>query len=363
METKDQKKTVTGRSPVQIWEAGHYGQRSSVFGPQRVRSLRSSDIYGLEKQYKRSLELVSMVFCSEDSARMLEFLRLKELEGMSTTRRLKYYAALKVFRRVCERLVDCERQHLEEFLLLLRNEYKTTSQETNWYCCKKFFQWLGKGKLFDDLHPMFKGRGMKLPEELLTREEVERLINSARTLRDKAMIAVLYESGARIGEIVTLQRKHVSFDEYGAVVIVNGKTGMRRVRLVESAMILAELLDSLPRAPETTLWSNEFGERLHYRSAYKMLKKLMNECSVNKNIYPHLFRHSRATHVADKLTEAQMKIYFGWSGRSDVPSVYVHLSGRDVEEAILRMYGVFKNPQTVDTGSWTLRSEPYPTCL
>jgi integrase len=64
-------------------------------------------------------------------------------------------------------------------------------------------------------------------------------------------------------------------------------------------------------------------------------------CSVNKNIYPHLFRHTRATHLVDKLTEAQMKIYFGWSGRSEVPSVYVHLSGRDVEEAILRMYDIY----------------------
>jgi len=342
---------------VQIWEAGHYGQRSAVLGPQSVSSLQSSeggrkprDIYGLEKQYKRSLELISRDFCPEDSARILEFLRLKELEGLSTARRLKYYAALKVFRRVCPRIVECDRHHLEEFLLLLRNEYKITSQETNWYCCKKFLQWLEKENLFDKLRPMFKGRGMKLPEELLTREEVERLIASAQTLRDKAMIMVLYESGARIGEIVTLQRKHVSFDEYGAVLIVNGKTGMRRVRLVESACILAELVDSRPKTPDATLWANEFDERVHYRTVYKMLKKLMRECSVNKNIYPHLFRHTRATQVADKLTEAQMKVHFGWSGRSDVPSVYVHLSGRDVEEAILRMYGISKS--TLREESW-----------
>jgi integrase/recombinase XerD len=47
-----------------------------------------------------------------------------------------------------------------------------------------------------------------------------------------------------------------------------------------------------------------------------------------------------ATHLADKLTEAQMKIYFGWSEGSDVPSVYVHLNGRDVEEALLRIYSI-----------------------
>jgi len=36
----------------------------------------------------------------------------------------------------------------------------------------------------------------------------------------------------------------------------------------------------------------------------------------------------------------QLRVHFGWSGRSDVPSVYVHLSGRDVEEAILKIYGI-----------------------
>jgi integrase/recombinase XerD len=265
---------------------------------------------------------------------------LKELEGMSTARRLKYYAALKVFLRVCSRLVDCGREDIEEFLLLLRNEYKTSSQETNWYCCKAFLVWLGKEELFNGLKPRFKERGMKLPEELLTREEVELLVKSAKTLRDKALISVLYESGCRIGELVGLLRRHVSFDEYGAVLIVNGKTGMRRVRLVESAFILSEWVDRVPKTPDTPIWPNEFGERLHYRSIYKMIKKLMKGCSVNKNIYPHLFRHTRATHLADKLTEAQMKIHFGWSGRSDVPSVYVHLSGRDVEKAILKLYGI-----------------------
>jgi len=303
--------------------------------------LRSTDIYGLERQYDRSLELISRDFSSEDASKITRFLRVKELEGMSTARRLKYYAALKVLKKACGELVNCQRENIEEFLLVLRNEYKVSSQETNWYCAKKFLEWLGKGELFKELNPSFKGKGMKLPEELLTREEVKRLINAANGLRDKALIAVLYESGARIGEVITLQRRHVSFDVYGAVLIVNGKTGMRRVRLVESAIILAEWVDRLPKTADSPVWPGKDGSRLHYRTVYKTLKRLMKRCSITKNIYPHLFRHTRATHLADKLTEAQMKIYFGWAGDSDVPSVYVHLSGRDVEEAILRLHGLY----------------------
>jgi integrase/recombinase XerD len=313
------------------------------------------DIYGLAKQLERSCELVERDFCAEDSKRILEFLRLKGLEGLSTARRLKYYAALKVLRRVCPKVVECSRRELEEFLLLLRSEYKTSSQETNWYCVRRFLEWLGKEDLFKGLKPSFKHKGMKLPEELLTREEVERLVAAAHGLREKAMISVLYESGARIGEIVTLQRKHVSFDEYGAVLIVNGKTGMRRVRLVESAPILAEWMDKIEGGADAPVWPKKTGEQLHYRTVYKIMKALVKECSVTKNIYPHLFRHTRATHLADKLTEQQMKIYFGWAGGSDMASVYVHLSGRDVEDAILRLYGIERS--TLREGAWQVGAQ------
>jgi len=54
---------------------------------------------------------------------------------------------------------------------------------------------------------------------------------------------------------------------------------------------------------------------------------------------PHNFRHSRATFFANHLTEAQMKEYFRWTQGSKMAAIYVHLSGRDVDEAILKVYG------------------------
>ncbi|MBN2517730.1 MAG: tyrosine-type recombinase/integrase [Candidatus Altiarchaeota archaeon] len=294
----------------------------------------------------------------EDAVQIRRFLRLKELEGISASQRLKYYAALKVLLKTCPRgLVSATQDDLEEFLLLLRRGYRVSSQESCWYCVKKFLEFLGKGELFKELHPTFKEKGMKLPEELLTLDEINRLVSAACGPRDKALISVLYESGARIGEIVTLQLRHVSFDQYGAVLIVNGKTGMRRVRIVDSAPLLAEWIEKLHyKAPESPVWVNGQGSRVCYRTVHKMLKQLMKKCSVKKNIYPHLFRHTRATHLADKLTEHQLRVYFGWSGRSDVPSIYVHLSGRDVEEAILRLYGIDINQKPVfakKVGAWS----------
>lgn len=64
------------------------------------------------------------------------------------------------------------------------------------------------------------------------------MINTAKHPRDKALIAILYDSGARVGEIAGLLVKHVSFDQLGAVIMVKGKTGMRRVRLVLVELML-----------------------------------------------------------------------------------------------------------------------------
>ena len=56
-----------------------------------------------------------------------------------------------------------------------------------------------------------------LPEELLTEEEVKRLAEAAENPRDRDFILTLYESGCRVGELISLRLKHVQFDNYGAV--------------------------------------------------------------------------------------------------------------------------------------------------
>ena len=77
-----------------------------------------------------------------------------------------------------------------------------------------------------------------------------------------------------------------------------------------------------------------------------MLRKLAEKARVKIN--PHAFRHARATHLASKLTEAQMKELFGWVQSSDMASVYVHLSGRDVDNALLRLHGLTKDKEDKD---------------
>ena len=208
---------------------------------------------------------------------------------------------------------------------------------------KKFFRWLGREELISWLR-CSDVKNRKLPEEILTEEDIKKkMIDAARTPRDRAVISVLYESGCRAGEFLSMRIKNVSFDRYGAVIVVHGKTGYRRIRLVSSVPYLAEWMNSHPfrENPEAWLWIslNNF-RRLPYNSLRTVLRVIAEKAGVKKKVNPHAFRHARATHLANFLTEAQMKEFFGWVQDSDMASVYVHLSGRDVDRAILSLYGV-----------------------
>jgi site-specific recombinase XerD len=102
---------------------------------------------------------------------------------------------------------------------------------------KKFLRWVYNGeppKFVNQMKCSIKNKNKLLPQEVITEQEAINLIKSAGSIRNKALISILYESGCRIGEILTLKMKHVVFDEYGCLMNVNGKTGVRQVRIISS---------------------------------------------------------------------------------------------------------------------------------
>ena len=66
------------------------------------------------------------------------------------------------------------------------------------------------------------------------------------------------------------------------------------------------------------------------------------KAGIEKKVNPHSFRHDRATHLAANFTEQQLKMYLGWSPTSTQPATYVHLSGKNMDDAVLKMYGIKK---------------------
>ena len=171
-----------------------------------------------------------------------------------------------------------------------------------------------------------------------------RMIDAAYTSRDEAEIATIYEGGFRVGEFGGLNVGNITFDRYGAIAIVDGKTGMRRVRLIFAMPYIAKWLEEHPLrdAPRAPLWIKLDGskERMPYSAIYQQLKRIGERAGVHKRVNPHNFRHARSTHLASKLTESQMEEYLGWVQGSKMPLIYVHMSGRDLDADLLRMYGL-----------------------
>ena len=192
-------------------------------------------------------------------------------------------------------------------------------------------------------------KNQKMPEELLTEHELKDLIRACGNIRDKALISVLAESGARVSEIGLMKIKHISFENHGARLSISGKTGARKILVISSSPYLQQWLNCHPlnNQPDAFLWHNPQGKFLCYNRIAAILKRAAKKAGINKRVYLHLLRHSRATQLAGIMSEAAMKQYFGWTQGSDMAAIYVHMSGKDTDEAILRANGieVEKKPQ------------------
>ena len=84
---------------------------------------------------------------------------------------------------------------------------------------------------------------------------------------------------------------------------------------------------------------------MEYACVRKMLILSAKKSNISKRVNPHAFRYARATHLANKFTEARMKEYFGWTQASKMASIYVHLSGRDMDNAVLQLHGIKKEKE------------------
>jgi integrase/recombinase XerD len=179
--------------------------------------------------------------------------------------------------------------------------------------------------------------------ELLTPSEIQLVIETSRSVRDKAFVNVLWEAGARIAEIGNRYLHDVVPAPVGYTLELDGKTGRRSVLVVSSAPLLAQWLNNHPfkTNPDAPLWVHEHAPTprlLMYPAMRKLLNELFRTAGITKRVHPHLFRHSRATYclATGLMTEAQAKAYFGWAPNSDQLATYAHLLASDANAAILR---------------------------
>lgn len=192
--------------------------------------------------------------------------------------------------------------------------------------------------------------------DLITPQDIERLLGVCQSPRDRALISMLWETGARVAELGNLQLKHITRTAHGFTLDLNGKTGHRTPLIVSSAPYLAQWLASHPfrNDPESPLWVlaqyTTTPRHVRYASIRQLLRRYFLRAGITKPFNPHAFRHGRATYVLANsiMSEATAKLYFGWTPDSGMLATYSHLVDQDANNAILRENSMAPEKQIVD---------------
>lgn len=297
---------------------------------------------------------------------ILSFVEKCFAEGIRDKRIYKYIITLPKVLEVLNKDFDkATKDDMQRFVIWLeKSDYAEWTKKDYKIAIKKFYKTMfGDGEEYPDvvkkIKTNMKNRRNKLPEEILTQKDIKKVVEVTWNIRDKALVSVLYESGARISELLALQIKHVTFSDSIAKITVPNfcKTGLRKIPLVTSVPALSNWIENHPfrNNQNSYVWVNLSNSQtpnkpINYGYVNSLLKDLGKKAGVKKPLNPHSFRHARATHLATRLTEAQMKEFFGWTQASEMASIYVHLSGRDVDNAILQIHGLKKPEQSREDG-------------
>lgn len=215
-------------------------------------------------------------------------------------------------------LSDLSRDKIRDFLSSLyitSNNRSTVSRKI--YAIRSFFHYLiqqGKAEKNPmDLISIPKAE-KKLPE-ILTEDEMIRFLDqlpgeSLSEIRNKALFELFYASGLRLSELTNLRRENINFDE--RLVRVLGKGNKERIVPFnrKAGEILKEyilLSDKQYKKESEYIFLNLNGKKISDRGVEKIVKEVFKKIGDSgKNVYPHLFRHSFATHLLQRGVDLRM---------------------------------------------------------
>jgi len=243
------------------------------------------------------------------------------------------------------------KKDIENIVLQINNSgYAQISKGKLKFTLKRFYKWLYESNTYPEIVSWIKadmGKTTKKASDLLTEDEIKQLIAACLNSRDRALIALLYDSGMRVGELLGLRIKDLQIGKDISFVNVDGKTGVRRIPIGFSLPYLTNYIGEMrQKAKENDYLFVKFDHfkvtdnALDYDDIRKILHDLKERTGIQKRLHPHLFRHSRATELASKLTESQMRLFFGWTAGSTMTATYVHLSDRDLLSAMKQINGI-----------------------
>jgi len=180
----------------------------------------------------------------------------------------------------------------------------------------------------------------KLPT-YLTNEEIAKLFNIRLTkpvdYRNKAILEVMYATGARISEVINLELNQIDFEECIIRVVGKGK----KERIIPLDDVAIEALDNYINNYRPFLIKNETcnyvflnknGEKISRQMIFKILKNLANKAGITKEISPHTLRHSFASNLLNN--GADLRVIQELLGHENLETteIYSHLQNKKIKD-------------------------------
>jgi integrase/recombinase XerD len=230
------------------------------------------------------------------------------------------------------------------YLLHLQKKGRATSTiSRNLASIRSFYQYISKSKIIDH-DPTTELESPKVEKKLpqiLSTQEVELLLEQPKCVdlkgyRDKAMLELLYATGIRVSELISLDVLDINL-EMG---FIKCNKGSRERMIPVGSMSIAALHDYLNKSrslliqtnEEKALFVNINGRRLTRQGFWKIIKQYKNLAKINKDITPHTLRHSFAAHLLEN--GADLRSIQEMLGHSDISStqVYAQIAKNKIKE-------------------------------
>jgi|Deesub1362B_J571_1020462.scaffolds.fasta_scaffold01212_3 integrase/recombinase XerD len=191
------------------------------------------------------------------------------------------------------------KSNLIKFLAYIRKTRSMYTYSLVFYALQAYLKFIKREKLMKDIPQPKQPR--PLPK-YLTIEEVRTLIEHTGRPRDRALILLLFATGLRVSEIVSLKIGDVDFKR-GIIRVYRHKSELEsEIPVADFALLsLREAINTYIRKDENApLFQNKYGEQLSIRSVQKILQNAAKRAGINKKVSPHILRHTYATFLLSK---------------------------------------------------------------
>lgn len=268
-------------------------------------------------------------------------------KGLSPVTIKNYQDDLKQFLSFKNQIVDTKEIKGERLVEFIYNQSNLGLQSSTIVrrlsTVKNFLLFLQQEKLFSEPLPkvISPKKSLRLPS-MLNFEEVEALLDSPHLdkpeeMRDKAMLEVMYSSGLRVSELLSLKRGQVNFDK-GIITIIGKGAKERRIPIGDFAL---EFLDKyindvrFKNAGKNTnyVFLNRYGKPLSRQYFFLRVKEYARRAEIHTDISPHTLRHCFATHLLEN--GASLRAVQEMLGHSNIATtqIYTHVSSKRITSA------------------------------